>query len=112
LFSEPFPITLVKAQGARLTSLDGRDYVDFLGEYTAGLYGHSHPVLRQAVLDALDGGWAMGGHIRHEEELARLIRDRFPSIELVRFTNSGTEANLFAISASRAITGRDKVVVF
>ncbi len=112
LFSEPFPITLVEAKGARLTSLDGREYVDFLGEYTAGLYGHSHPALRRAVLEALDNGWVMGGHIRHEEELARLICRRFPSIELVRFANSGTEANLFAISMSRAITGKDKVVVF
>lgn len=112
LFSEPFPLTLVEAQGATLASLDGREYIDFLGEYTAGLYGHSHPALRQAVLEVLDKGWAMGGHIRHEEELARLIRDRFESIELLRFTNSGTEANLFAIMTCRAITGRDKVMVF
>ncbi len=112
LFSEPFPITVARAEGATLTSIDGRDYIDFLGEYTAGLYGHSNPVLRQAILDALDKGWVMGGHIRHEEELARLICERFASIELVRFANSGTEANLFAISMARAITGRDKVVVF
>lgn len=112
LFSEPFPVTLVRGSGARVTSLDGREYIDFLGEYTAGLYGHSHPALRQTVLDALDNGWVMGGHIRHEEELARLIRDRFPSIELVRFANSGTEANLFAISTARAVTGKNKVVVF
>ncbi|MFA7505648.1 MAG: aminotransferase class III-fold pyridoxal phosphate-dependent enzyme [Burkholderiaceae bacterium] len=112
LFSEPFPLTLVEAQGATLTSLDGRSYIDFLGEYTAGLYGHSNPALRQAILEALDKGWVMGGHIRHEEELARLICKRFASIELVRFANSGTEANLFAISTARAVTGRDKVVVF
>src|SRR5690242_15128517 len=49
LFSAPFPITLTAAQGCRVTSLDGRCYVDFLGEYTAGLYGHSNPVLCQAV---------------------------------------------------------------
>jgi glutamate-1-semialdehyde 2,1-aminomutase len=112
LFSEPFPITLARGHGCRITSLDGRDYIDFLGDYTAGLYGHSHPVLRAAVLRALDHGWVMGGHIQLEEELARLICDRVPSIELVRFTNSGTEANLFAISAARAIMGRNKIVVF
>ena len=63
-------------------------------------------------MEALDHGWVMGGHIRLEEELARLICDRFASIDLVRFTNSGTEANLYAISAARAISGKNKVVVF
>lgn len=112
LFSAPFPITLTDAQGCRVTSLDGRSYVDFLGEYTAGLYGHSNPVLRQAIVQALEGGWVMGGHIRAEQELASLICERFASIELVRFANSGTEANLYAISAAKAISGKPEVVVF
>lgn len=112
LFSEPFPITLTAGRGATVTSLDGRDYTDFMGEYTAGLYGHSDPVLRKAVIGALDSGWVMGGHIRLEEELASLICARFASIELVRFANSGTEANLYAIAAARAISGKNKVVVF
>ncbi len=112
LFGEPFPITLTAGKGATVTSLDGRTYIDFLGEYTAGLYGHSNAELRQAVIGALDHGWVMGGQIRDEEELASLICARFASIERVRFANSGTEANLYAISASRAITGKNKVVVF
>ena len=112
LFSEPFPITLVGGRDCKVTALDGQEYIDFLGDYSAGLYGHSDPVLRQALVEALDHGWVMGGHIRLEEELARLICARFASIELVRFTNSGTEANLFAISAARAISGKNKVVVF
>ena len=112
LFSEPFPITLASGRGCRITSLDGQEFIDFLGDYSAGLYGHSDPVLRQALIGALDHGWVMGGHIRLEEELARLICARFASIDLVRFTNSGTEANLFAISAARAISGKNKVVVF
>ena len=112
LFSEPFPITLAGGRGCRVTSVDGQEYVDFLGDYSAGLYGHSDPVLRRALTGALDHGWVMGGHIRLEEELARLICARFASIDLVRFTNSGTEANLFAISAARAISGKNKVVVF
>ena len=112
LFSEPFPITLVGGSGCRVTALDGQEYIDFLGDYTAGLYGHSDPVLRQALIEALGHGWAMGGHIRLEEELAGLICARFACIDLVRFTNSGTEANLFAISAARAISGKNKVVVF
>ena len=112
LFNEPFPITLAAGLGCRITSLDGQEYIDFLGDYTAGLYGHSDPTLRQALIAALDHGWVMGGHIRLEEELARLICARFASIDLVRFTNSGTEANLYAISAARTISGRRKVMVF
>jgi len=112
LFSEPFPITLSGGRGCRITALDGQEYIDFLGDYSAGLYGHSDPILRQALIGALDHGWVIGGHIRLEEELARLICERFASIDLVRFTNSGTEANLFAISAARAISGKKKVMVF
>lgn len=112
LYSDPFPITLASADGCRVTSLDGNEYVDYLGEFTAGLYGHSNPLLREAVESALQSGWVRGGHIEQEEKLARLICDRFPSIERIRFTNSGTEATLYAISALRAISGRNKVLVF
>lgn len=112
LFGEPFPLTLASAQGCHVTSLDGTTYVDFLGEFTAGLYGHSDPVLRQAIEEALDSGWVRGGHIPQEEALARLVCGRFPSMERVRFVNSGTEANLYAIATARAVSGRDKVLVF
>lgn len=112
LFSDPFPITLTSAEGCRVTSLDGRTYIDFLGEFTAGLYGHSDPVLKQAMLQAMDSGWVRGGHIQQEEELASLICERFPSIAQIRFANSGTEANLFAISSARAVSGKNKVMVF
>jgi glutamate-1-semialdehyde 2,1-aminomutase len=112
LFSEPFPLTLASGSGSRVTSLDNREYVDFLGEFTAGLYGHSNPQLREAVIKALDHGWLMGGHTRMEEELGSLICSRIASIDLVRFTNSGTEANLYALLAARTITGKDKVMVF
>jgi len=112
LFSTPFPITLTSSRGCTVTSLDGREYIDFLGEYTAGLYGHSDPTLAAAVKAALEHGWVMGGHIQAEEELAQQICKRFPSIQLIRFTNSGTEANLYAISAAKAISGKPKVLVF
>jgi len=112
IFTDPFPITLVTGKDARVRSLDGHWYRDFLGEYTAGFYGHSDSRLRDAVLAALERGWSMGGHTEVEAEMAALINQRFPSMELLRFANSGTEANLYAISAARAITGRSKVVVF
>ncbi|MCC5988623.1 MAG: aminotransferase class III-fold pyridoxal phosphate-dependent enzyme [Pararhodobacter sp.] len=112
LFYEPFPITLVSGEGAYVTSLDGVRYVDFLGEYTAGLFGHSDPVIRQAIDRALDGGIVLGGHTENEARLAEALSLRFPSLERLRFTNSGTEANLMAMSTARAVTGREKIMVF
>lgn len=108
----PFPLTMTRGDGCRLTDLDGHTYVDLLGEYTAGLYGHNHPVLRRAIDAALEGGWNFGAQGTGETRLARLICDRFPSIELVRFTNSGTEANLLALATATVVTGRRAVLVF
>ncbi len=112
LFFGPFPLYFVRGEGTRLFDLDGHEYVDFLGEYTAGIYGHSHPVIAEAVSAALAQGIAMGGHTRHEVALAAALRQRFPSVELMRFCNSGTEANMMALSAARLFTGREAVLVF
>lgn len=108
----PFPLAFVKGEGNSLWSADGARYTDFLGEYTAGLYGHSHPKIIQAIREALDGGLNFGGQGVKEARLAALITARFPSIDLIRFTNSGTEANLMAMAAAKAITGRKKILVF
>ena len=112
LFYSPFPLTMARGEGAYLWDLDGHRYADFLNDFSAGLYGHSHPVIRQAMAEALEGGLTLGGHNRYEEKLAALICDRFPSIELVRFTNSGTEASLMAVLTARAVTGRRRILVF
>ena len=111
LFHEPFPMTLVGGEGCYVTSLDGVRYLDGLGEYTAGLFGHSDPVIRAAIDTALDGGLTLGGHTRMEAELAAVLCERFPALERVRFTNSGTESNLLAIGLARTLTGRSKVMV-
>jgi glutamate-1-semialdehyde 2,1-aminomutase len=112
LHYDPFPLGFTRGQGCRLWDLDSAEYIDFLGEYTAGLYGHSHPVIRAAIDRALDGGINLGGHTVTEARFARAVCARFPSIERVRFTNSGTEANLLAISLARHFTRRPKVMVF
>ncbi len=112
IFYTPFPLTMARGEGQRLWDLDGHGYIDWLGEYTAGIYGHSHPVIRKALDEALDGGINFGAQGALEARFAQAIVDRFPSIELVRFTNSGTEANLMALVTARAITGRPKVMVF
>lgn len=112
LFYPPFPLAMATASGCRLTDLDGHAYVDLLGDYTAGLYGHDHPVIRRAIDAALDGGWNLGAHGTGEARLAAVLCERFPALDLVRFTNSGTEANLLALAAATAHTGRDAVLAF
>lgn len=112
LFYEPFPLVLARGEGCTLWDADGHPYLDLLGEFTAGLYGHSNPVIRQAIVSALDDGLNLGGHNLLEPQLAALVCARFASIERVRFTNSGTEANLMALALAKAFTGRSKVLVF
>jgi glutamate-1-semialdehyde 2,1-aminomutase len=112
LFHSPFPLRFVQGEGCRLRDADGHQYIDFLSEYTAGVFGHSHPVIRRAVTEALDFGLNLGGHTPLEIRFAEAIRSRFPQIERIRFTNSGTEANLMAVVAARAFTRREKVLVF
>ena len=112
LYYSPFPLGVARAEGCYLWDLDGHRYVDFLGEYTAGIYGHSHPVIRAALEKALAEGLNFGGPNTMEVQLAQAVCARFPSIEKVRFTNSGTEANLMALTAARAFTGREKIMVF
>ena len=112
IYIDPFPLTIVKGEGAHLWDADGHEYADFLSEFTAGVFGHSHPLIRRALDQALDGGWNMGAHGPAETRFAKAIRDRFASIELVRFTNSGTEANLMAVALACALSGRKKILVF
>ncbi len=112
LYHRPFPLRIAKAWDAVLEDVDGHRYVDLLGEYSAGLYGHSHAVVVGAMTDALREGISRGAHTEYEVRLGEAVCERFASIERVRFTNSGTEANLMALSAARAHTGRERIVVF
>ncbi|KRC33409.1 glutamate-1-semialdehyde 2,1-aminomutase [Acidovorax sp. Root219] len=112
LFHGPFPLSMARGAGCRVWDADGHEYIDALGEFTAGLYGHSHPVIMDAIQEALAGGINLSSHTAREGLLAHEIQRRFPSMELMRFANSGTEANLLALAAAQAHTGRSKVVVF
>jgi glutamate-1-semialdehyde 2,1-aminomutase len=112
LHFDPFPLVFERGEGQYLWSLDGDRYTDFLGEFTAGLYGHSNPVILDAIRAALDRGISFGGTNALEHELAGLLRRRFPALELMRFTNSGTEANLMALALAVHHTRRREVLVF
>ena len=111
LHFDPFPLAMVRGEGCRLWDADGADYVDFLGEYTAGIYGHSHPVIRAAVDRAMNEGINFGASNLLEAKFASVVCKRF-NLERVRFTNSGTEANLMALATACAVTGRRSVMVF
>ncbi len=112
LHYDPFPLAMVRGEGCRLWDADGHEYVDFLGEYTAGIYGHSDPRIAAAIHGAVAGGLNFGSTTLREAELAELIQARFPSMELMRFANSGTEANLMALALATTHTGRATVMVF
>jgi glutamate-1-semialdehyde 2,1-aminomutase len=108
----PFPLCMAKGEGSRLTDLDGHVYADFVNEYTAGVFGHSNPIILAAIQAAAKGGIVLGAPNTYEAPLAAEVTRRFASMERVRFCNSGTEANLLALSTARAVTGRPKVLVF
>lgn len=112
LHFDPFPLTFVRGEGPYLWSIDDARYIDFLGEFTAGIYGHSEATVLDAVRAALDQGISFGGSNGLEHRLAELLCARFPSMDLVRFTNSGTEANLMALSLAVHVTGRQRILVF
>ena len=112
LHFEPFPLVMAKGVNAELFDLDGHSYLDLVGEYSAGLFGHSDPEIKAAIHEALEAGTVLASPTRWEADLAGVIQARFPSMELVRFCNSGTEANIMAIVTAMAVTRRRKVLVF
>ncbi|BEJ17902.1 hypothetical protein CspHIS471_0701700 [Cutaneotrichosporon sp. HIS471] len=112
LVVDPFPLMIASGRGSTITDLDGHTYKDFLSDYTSGIYGKSNPVLLDAIRSALDQGLQFGAHTEHEGRFAAGLVSRFPSMDLVRFANSGTEANMLALTAALKHTSRSKVVVF
>lgn len=112
LHFDPFPFRVASAKEATVVDIDGHELVDYCGNYTAGLLGHSPVGVKAAIVDALDSGWAIGATHEREVELAELVCDRFASIDQVRFTNSGTEANLMAIGTALHHTGKTGIGVF
>ena len=112
LHFEPFPLVIEKGEGAELYDVNGHVLLDCVGEFSAGLYGHSEPTILKAVSEAISRGIVLGGPNLYEAQLAELVCKRFASVELVRFCNSGTEANILAAVTARAVTGRSAIVVF
>lgn len=109
LFAAPFPIRIQSAEGCTLHDVDGHSYTDFVGEYSAGIFGHSNTRIAAAVNDALAFGLNMGAQHEREIAFAEAVAGRF-SLERLRFANSGTEANMMALAVARCFAGRSKIM--
>lgn len=113
VFYSPFPLTFVSATQATAVTADGQHVTDLLGNFTAGLFGFSPTAVKDAVNKAMDNGHALGGAANLlEARVAKEFTNRFPSVDLVRFTMTGTEANTYAINTARAVTGKNKIMMY
>ncbi|WVW79616.1 hypothetical protein I302_101585 [Kwoniella bestiolae CBS 10118] len=112
IFIHPFPLFIERGEGTEIVDVDGHVYLDFVSDFTSGIYGKTNPVLKKAIIQGLDNGLQLGAHTPTESSLSSALCDRFPSMDLLRFTNSGTEANILAISTGLHCTRREKVVLF
>jgi len=112
IFHEPYPVYLVSGEGCRVTDADGVERVDFISNYTSLIHGHCDPRVVGAVQRQAAQLMSAAGPSELEVELAERIEERLPSVELLRFANSGTEATMQALRAARAFTGRETIATF
>jgi glutamate-1-semialdehyde 2,1-aminomutase len=108
----PYPLCMTAGQGAHFTDIDGHDYIDFVNCHSALVHGHAHPAITAAIQQQAARGPASSAASEDEAALARLLCERVPSVQKVRFCSSGTEAAMYAIRIARAFTGRDKILKF
>src|SRR3989338_6935039 len=100
------------AKGAYVWDEDGNKYIDYVGTWGPAILGHAHPKVVQAINEVVENGTSFGAPCEMEVRLAEMVRAAFPSMELVRFTNSGTEAVMGAVRVARGFSGRDKIIKF
>ena len=106
------PLFIREGKGSHITDVDGNDYIDYIGSWGPLILGHCHPEVMAAVEEALHQGASFGTPTEGEVHLAELICTAVNSVEMVRLTNSGTEASMAAIRVARGYTGRDKIIKF
>lgn len=106
------PVTMDKADGAYFWDVDGNKYIDYLAAYGPIITGFNHPHITKAITKAAENGVLYGTPTRHEITFAKMLNEAIPSMEKVRFMNSGTEAVMSTIRVARAYTGRDKIIKF
>lgn len=106
------PVVMERAKGAYFWDVDGNEYIDYLAAYGPIITGHAHPHITEAITQAAETGVLYGTPTRHEVKFAKMLKEAIPSLEKVRFVNSGTEAVMTTIRVARAFTGRDKILKF
>ena len=106
------PRFIASAKGSTMTDADGKTYIDYVGSWGPMILGHAHPAIEEAVVEAARQGLSFGAATEREVEMAELICQLVPSIEMVRMVNSGTEAVMSAIRVARGFTGKDKIIKF
>ena len=111
-FYEPYPIYARSGAGCRLTDVDGVERLDFVNNMTSLIHGHAHPRILAAITDQMQRGTAWSEPGEEEVRLARHLVERIPSIEQIRFGNSGTECVMLAVKMARAFTGRHRIAKF
>jgi len=104
------PITIQSGRDCHVTDLDGHTYIDYVASYGPLILGHAHPAVVEAVQQAAADGLTFGMPTEAENELAELVIDSVPSVGIVRFVNSGTEATMSTLRLARGATGRGKVI--
>jgi glutamate-1-semialdehyde 2,1-aminomutase len=109
---EPHPLYVRRGEGVRVWDADGIERLDFIGNYTSLILGHRHPAVTAAIEDQLTRGTAFAAANAEEIDLARELCERVPSVELIHFANSGTEATMYAMRLARAYTGRSAIARF
>lgn len=107
--SPPF---IKSAKGSRIYDIDGNSYIDYVGSWGPMIVGHAHPEVVKAVAEAASRGTSYGAPTLQETELAKLVMKIYPSIEVIRMVNSGTESTMSALRLARGFTGREKIVKF
>ncbi|MDR2343436.1 MAG: glutamate-1-semialdehyde 2,1-aminomutase [Spirochaetaceae bacterium] len=106
------PVFIRRADGAYLFDEDGNRYIDYVGSWGPAILGHNNPVVKDAILAALENGLSFGAATEAELTMAKLLQSAVPSLEMVRMVNSGTEATMSALRVARGFTGRDKIIKF
>ncbi|HXE73496.1 MAG TPA: glutamate-1-semialdehyde 2,1-aminomutase [Candidatus Nitrosotenuis sp.] len=106
------PLVFERARGSRIYDVDGNEYIDLVGSWGPMLLGHAHPAVVEAVRQAASHGLSFGATCAAEIEMALEIKERFPSIEMLRLVSSGTEATMSALRLARGFTGRSRIVKF
>ncbi len=106
------PPFIVRGRGPKIYDEDGNEFIDYVGSWGPLILGHSHPQVVEALKRAIERGTSFGAPTKLETTLAKMVCSAMPSIEMVRFVNSGTEATMTALRLARAFTGRDKIVKF